>query len=231
MARECRGTGRGGTLVRLVRDYRSTPQVVALANQIIQQAQGDEARLRLELVGQRPAGPEPVLRAYPDEPTEAAGVAARCAELIAAGVPAREIAVLFRTNAQSQAYEEALAEAGVPTWCRVRSGSSTGPRYARRWWRCARRPVRADESAGLRATVVAALEAVGWRPDAPPGGGAAREQWEAVTALVGLAEDFERRPRSSNGEQNGPLGPLWTLPRSWRGGRRCSTRPLWTVSR
>jgi len=42
----------------------------------------------------------------------------------------------------------------------------------------------------LRASVVGALEAVGWRPDEPPAGGAARERWEAVAALVGLAEEF-----------------------------------------
>ncbi len=182
--------------------------MVALANQIIKQAQGDEARLRLELIGQRPAGPEPVLRAYPDEPTEAAGVAARCGELIAAGVPAREIAVLFRTNAQSQAYEEALAEAGVPTVVQgaERFFDRAEVRGAMVALRAATRT--ADESAGLRATVVAALDAVGWRPDAPPGGGAAREKWEAVTALVGLAEDFERRPRSSNGEQSGDARSL-----------------------
>ena len=189
VARACRG-GDSGTLVRLVRDYRSTPQVVALANQIIKQSQGDEARLRLELVGQRPPGPEPVLRAYPDEPAEAAGVAARCGELLAAGVPAREIAVLFRTNAQSQAYEEALAEAGVPTVVQgaERFFDRAEVRGAMVALRAATRT--AQESAGLRATVVAALEAVGWRPDAPPGGGAAREKWEAVTALVGLAEEF-----------------------------------------
>src|SRR5690348_911 len=92
-ARACRGAGSAaGTLVRLVRDYRSTPQVVGLANQVIKLARGDEARLRLELVGQRPAGPEPVIRTFPDEPSEAAGVAKRSAELIAAGTPAREIA-------------------------------------------------------------------------------------------------------------------------------------------
>jgi DNA helicase-2/ATP-dependent DNA helicase PcrA len=202
VARGCRGgaeidaasgakrASAGGTLVRLVRDYRSTPQVVALANQIIRLSQGDEARLRLELVGQRAPGPEPALRAYADEPAEAAGAATRCAELITSGVPAREIAVLFRTNAQSQVYEEALAEAGVPT---VVQGAERF--FERGEVRAAmsalRAATRTDGSGGsLRASVAAALEAVGWRPDEPPGGGAAREKWEAVAALVGLAEEY-----------------------------------------
>jgi DNA helicase II / ATP-dependent DNA helicase PcrA len=189
-ARGCR-RGSGGTLVRLVRDYRSTPQVVGLANQVIRLAKGDEANLRLELVGQRPAGPEPVLRVFPDEPAEAAAVAARCAELIAAGTPAREIAVLFRTNAQSQAYEEALAEAAVPY---VVQGSARF--FERAEVRQAVTALRAAtrttvEGEPLRASVASALEAVGWRADAPPPGGNARERWEAVAALVGLAEEFQ----------------------------------------
>ncbi|MGH3681102.1 MAG: ATP-dependent helicase, partial [Natronosporangium sp.] len=53
---------RGAVVVRLVRDYRSTPQVVGLANAVLRQARGGEARLRLELHGQRPPGPEPDLR-------------------------------------------------------------------------------------------------------------------------------------------------------------------------
>jgi DNA helicase-2/ATP-dependent DNA helicase PcrA len=180
---------RRGTLVRLVRDYRSTPQVVALANQVIRLSQGDEARLRLELVGQRPTGPDPAVRAYADEPAEAAGVAARCAELIGSGVPAREIAVLFRTNAQSQAYEEALAEAGVPTVVQgaERFFDRAEVRQAVVALRAATRT--AVDEGDLRPVVVGALEAVGWRPDAPPGGGAARERWEAIAALVGLAEE------------------------------------------
>jgi DNA helicase-2/ATP-dependent DNA helicase PcrA len=188
-ARACR-SGDGGTLVRLVRDYRSTPQVVSLANQIIRLARGDEARLRLELVGQRPAGPEPVLRGYADEPAEAAGVAARCAELVAAGTPPHQIAILFRTNAQSQAYEEALAEAGVPYVVQgaERFFERTEVRQAMAALRAAGRTV--GDGAGLRATVVEALTAVGWRPDAPPTGGAARERWEALAALVGLAEEY-----------------------------------------
>ena len=60
------------------------------------------------------AGPEPVYTEYADEPAEAEGAARRIRDLIDAGVPAGEIAVLFRTNAQSEAYEQALADAGVP---------------------------------------------------------------------------------------------------------------------
>jgi DNA helicase-2/ATP-dependent DNA helicase PcrA len=181
---------RDATVVRLVRDYRSTPQVVGLANAVISQARGDLAGLRLQLVGQRPAGPEPDLRLFPDEPAEAAAVAARCAEMIAAGTPASEIAVLFRTNAQSQSYEEALAEAGVPVVVRgaERFFERAEVRQAMVALRAATRSTSAETP--LREAVVAALEAVGWRPDAPPPGGNAREQWEAVAALVNLAEEY-----------------------------------------
>jgi DNA helicase-2/ATP-dependent DNA helicase PcrA len=177
-------------VVRLVRDYRSTPQVVGLANAVISQARGDLAGLRLQLVGQRPSGPEPDLRVFSDEPAEAAAVAKRCAEMIAAGTPASEIAVLFRTNAQSQSYEEALAEAGVPVVVRgaERFFERAEVRQAMISLRAATRSTPAD--APLREAVVAALEAVGWRPDAPPPGGNAREQWEAVAALVNLAEEY-----------------------------------------
>ncbi len=102
------------TLVKLVRDYRSTPQVVHLANGLLGQARGRAAQHRLELVSQREPGPAPVYAEYADEPAEAEGVAARIRQLIAAGVPAGEIAVLYRINAQSEVYEQALADAGVP---------------------------------------------------------------------------------------------------------------------
>ena len=101
-------------LVRLQRDYRSTPQVVAAANVLIGSARGRPAGTRLRLVGQLPPGPEPEFGEHDDEPAEAAAVACRISQLIADGTPAAEIAVLFRINAQSEAYEQALAEVGVP---------------------------------------------------------------------------------------------------------------------
>jgi DNA helicase-2/ATP-dependent DNA helicase PcrA len=183
-------THRKAVVVRLVRDYRSTPQIVGVANAIIRQARGTEAKLRLELVGQRPPGAEPEIRFFADEPAEAAAVAARCAALASSGVPAREMAVLFRTNAQSEAYEAALAEAGVPY---VVHGAERF--FERAEIRQALVALRAAERSTppetpLVEAVVAALEAVGWRPDQKPAGGAVRERWEAVAALVGLAEEF-----------------------------------------
>lgn len=102
------------TVVRLERDYRSTPQVVTLANRVIAAASGAAAALRLTLIAAQPDGPEVTFDEYDDEPAEAAAVARRIAELIREGASPAEIAVLYRINAQSEAYEQALSGAGVP---------------------------------------------------------------------------------------------------------------------
>ncbi|MDG4783664.1 ATP-dependent DNA helicase UvrD2 [Micromonospora sp. WMMD961] len=185
---------RNATVVRLVRDYRSTPQVVGLANAVISQARGTEARLRLELSGQRPPGPEPDLRIFTDEPAEANAVAARCRALIDAGTPAKEIAVLFRVNAQSEAYEKALTEASVPYVVQgaERFFERAEVRQAMVALRAATRSIPGETP--LPAAVVEALTAVGWAPDAPPAGGAARERWEALSALVQLSEEYAASP-------------------------------------
>src|SRR3954454_14565742 len=59
----------GAIVVRLVRDYRSTPQAVQLADRVLAR------RSTLRLVGEREAGPEPTFAEYDDEPAEAASVA------------------------------------------------------------------------------------------------------------------------------------------------------------
>jgi DNA helicase-2/ATP-dependent DNA helicase PcrA len=191
---------RDALVVRLVRDYRSTPQVVGLANAVIRQARGGEARLRVALQGQRAPGPEPDLRIFPDEPAEAAAVATRCAELIAAGTPASEIAVLFRTNAQSEAYEAALAEAGVPA---VVTGAERffDRAEVRQAVVALRAATRAPSDAPLSEQVAEALGATGWQRDQPPPGGAARERWEALAALVTLADGLGGGGAPGNGAE------------------------------
>jgi DNA helicase-2/ATP-dependent DNA helicase PcrA len=178
------------TVVRLVRDYRSTPQVVALANLLLERAGGQAARTRLQLLAQRPAGPAPEFREYPDEPAEATGVAARIRRLIDSGVRASEVAVLFRTNAQSESFEQALADAGVPYLLRGGQRFFERPeiRQAHLLLRGAARS--AEEPGGLVAAVRAVLSGSGWS-DRPPGGaGAARDKWESLAALVTLAEEL-----------------------------------------
>jgi DNA helicase-2/ATP-dependent DNA helicase PcrA len=119
-------------VVRLVRNYRSSPQVVALANQLTGAAgpQPLAAQLRAAaarpqrtapapaLVAQRAPGPAAEFTEYPDEQREASAIAARIHLLGDGGADLRQIAVLVRTNAQTLPLERAFADLGIP--CQVR---------------------------------------------------------------------------------------------------------------
>jgi DNA helicase II / ATP-dependent DNA helicase PcrA len=167
-------------VVRLVRDYRSTPQVVHLANGVL----GGEHRL----VAQRPAGPEPTFHECDDEVAEAEATARRARVLIDAGVPSREIAVLFRINAQSEAYERSFADAGLPYVVRgaERFFERAEVRQAVVLLRGAARSPGGDP---LVRAVRDVLASAGLTERPPEGRGAARERWESLAALAQLAED------------------------------------------
>lgn len=185
------------TVVRLERDYRSTPQVVSLANRVIAAARGRMAGSRLHLVGQRDAGPTPTFGEHPDEVAEATAVAKRIRELIDGGTPPSEIAVLYRINAQSEAYEEALTEAGIAF--QVRGGEGFFSRQEIRQavlvlQRAAERDLERDSEqdgenpSPLPELVRTLLEPVGLTAE-PPTGTRARDRWDALTALAELVDD------------------------------------------
>ncbi|HVU71781.1 MAG TPA: ATP-dependent DNA helicase UvrD2 [Mycobacteriales bacterium] len=182
------------TVVRLVRDYRSTPQIVELANEVLAGAPATSAAsaARVQLVGQRPPGPKPQVNGFASEPEEAADVVTRIRGLIAQGTPAREIAVLYRINAQSEVYEAALATAGIPYLIRGGERFFERPevREAVVLLRGAARAADEGQPAALPAQVREAL-ADRWKEDAPPpvGARAQRERWDSVAALVRLADD------------------------------------------
>ncbi|WP_331251061.1 ATP-dependent helicase [Nocardioides sambongensis] len=100
----------GATSVELVRNYRSTPQVVAAANGLL----AGTSSAGVELRAQRPAGASVRYAGHPDEVAEAAAVADQITRLHRAGTGYGEMAVLFRINAQSETFEDALADRGIP---------------------------------------------------------------------------------------------------------------------
>ena len=187
----------GAQVVKLVRDYRSTPQVVNLANRILaaRTAEGERSRNAppwpepLELIAQRSSGPEPTFTECSDDEAEAAQVAARIRKLVEEGIEPSQIAVLFRTNGQSQAYEQALATAGIGY--QLRGGERF---FARREVRDAMLQLRAaSRSVGnepVPQLVRDILANLGYTAEAPSGGGATRERWESLAALVALADEL-----------------------------------------
>jgi DNA helicase-2/ATP-dependent DNA helicase PcrA len=173
----------GASVVRLVRDYRSTNQVVELANRV-----EPDSRLK----AQAGDGPPPSFASYDDEAAEAAAVAAKVAALRDDGVPLREQAILFRVNAQSEVYEAALANAGIPYVVRggERFFDRREVREAMTRLRGAARPEAETEGESLPAMVADVLTAMGFSETPPSGAGAARDAWESLRAIVGLAEEF-----------------------------------------
>jgi ATP-dependent DNA helicase UvrD/PcrA len=98
------------TVVRLEENYRSSPQVLALANRLVPKLGGAEKSLRAT----RPEGPEPELRGFGLPEDEGAWTLERVRALRAEGVPYEEMAVLMRLNARSVDFEELFAEAEIP---------------------------------------------------------------------------------------------------------------------
>jgi DNA helicase-2/ATP-dependent DNA helicase PcrA len=122
---------------------------------------------------------------------EADAVARAISRLNDAGTPLREIAVLFRINAQSENFEQALAERRIPT---VLKGAERF--FERTEIRQAAVLLRGQAKAGgtsgenLLDTVRGVLAGAGWTPEPPTGTGAVRDRWESLSALVTMASDF-----------------------------------------
>jgi DNA helicase-2/ATP-dependent DNA helicase PcrA len=162
--------------VRLEENYRSTPQVLALANRLVPNLGGAEKTLRPT----RADGPEPPVSPFPSPEDEARAIAER---IRAADVPLERIAILCRTNARLTDFEEALHDAKIPF-----QGSSLLDRDAAR--RLTRRLERSGEDAAS-AVRAAALEA-GWLEELPDKLGE-RElvRQTDLARLVALSETFD----------------------------------------
>ena len=178
------------TLVRLERNYRSTPQIIGVANRLMR---GRPGALQLEAVAASEAdaaGPdvEPVVLDYADELAEARGAATRIRDRIDAGVPPETIAVLMRVNSQSAILERALDEVGVSSRVRGAARFFDLPEV--------REAVHALRAAALTIageplfkSVSDVLRSLGWSVQPPDGPGAVRARWESLNALARLVDD------------------------------------------
>ncbi|MDZ4045904.1 MAG: ATP-dependent helicase [Rhodoglobus sp.] len=171
-------------VLRLEHNYRSTPAIVTTANRLMRGRPG-----ALDLVSAAGAeGPEPTISQYSSDAEEAAAVAGAIAAEIAAGAAPESIAVLYRINAQAQAIESALAEAGVAY--QVRGATRF---FDRREVKEALMLLRGATVGAVQGTLVRAvgdvLGSIGWSSVAPDAAGAVRERWETLNAIMILADE------------------------------------------
>lgn len=172
----------GAKTVRLVRNYRSTQAIVSTANNLLRHTSRSALTLRTD----NPVGSQPSMTEYPTDEAEAAGVVKSIAAEINSGRRARNIAVLFRTNGQSPAYEQALAAAGIPYV--LRGGERFFARKEVKEAVLLLRAARATSGGRALPEVVAeVLGSLGYAKQAPSAG-AGRQKWESLKALVDLAE-------------------------------------------
>jgi DNA helicase II / ATP-dependent DNA helicase PcrA len=170
-------------VVRLEENYRSTPEVLELANRLATRLGG----FRKTLSATRPSGPPPIAHAAPDEETEVGAVVEAVRGLHKEeSVPLEEIAVLYRINARSEPFEEAFAAAGIPY--QVRDGAflrRPGPRSV------LQRLKRAG--AGSVAEAVEAItDSLGYDPSTSPDSDEEVTRQSDLGRMRSLAVEFER---------------------------------------
>jgi DNA helicase II / ATP-dependent DNA helicase PcrA len=170
----------GSRVIALTENYRSSPQVLELANRLIAETGRSKA-----LTAIQPDGPAPRITGFPDAAGELAALTAGIARLIEGGTPAAEIAVLVRMNAQIAALAEALTAANIPHQVRgIRFYDRRDVRGAIDLVARARLP----ETGQALETAIRRLlrETLGYEEGAVPAGEEARERAAALDVLLGI---------------------------------------------
>lgn len=180
---------------RLERNYRSRGAIVRAANQLMRGRPGaltlravrDEALPATRAATRRVEAQLPTVEWFAGELDEAEAVAASIRAAIAAGTPASEIAVLYRTNAQSAVIEAALQRASVDV--RVHGAMRFFDRAeVRQAVMLMRAQAKVHDDRPLFQVVSDVLRSCGWQASAPEGA-AARERWHSLSAILTLVDD------------------------------------------
>jgi DNA helicase-2/ATP-dependent DNA helicase PcrA len=172
----------GSGVVRLKENYRSTPQILAVAHAVLPGGPRRKKALRPTLAD----GPPPAITSYPSDRDEAAAVARALQAAHQPGAPWAGSAVLYRTNAQSAPLEAALRAAGVPY--RVRGAARFLDRPA---VVAALEELRRAAAAAPGLPLVAHLAGLGeWAEELGGTEEARQDRREHVDALVRLGHDY-----------------------------------------
>ena len=174
------------TVIRLEDNYRSSPEVLALANRIVPALGGAEKILRATLG----AGPDPVTQSFSSREGEVAFVVERVRSLNREGIRFEEIAILSRTNARLADFEEPLHEAKIP----FQGASLLAREGARQLLRRLRRVKSVEVSTSVRGYATEA----GWRERLPEKLGEREMVRQSdLGRLIRLAEEFDDGVRTT----------------------------------
>jgi DNA helicase-2/ATP-dependent DNA helicase PcrA len=167
----------------LLKNYRSTPQIVAFANRLTK----DQDTIS-PLESEAKAGPVPRIREFQSLTDESAFVATEIKKLRDSGTLAKDIAVLYRINGQSEQFENELTKLGVEYV--VRGGQRF---FQRPEIQSAIRVIRAEAASGTDKKTFEAvadiIRSLGWSAKEPNDPNL-REKWESLNSLLEIADEL-----------------------------------------
>ena len=172
------------TVIQLTRNYRSTSQIVNFANRLTADTGSvDPLRSEGEL------GLAPRILSFATVAEECQAVAANIKIKLEQGFKPSNIAILYRVNGQSEALENALAQASIDY--QVRGGERF---FSRPEIQNAIRAVRAEAVSptdkGLYQTVSDICRSLGWQTQAPEEKGSARDKWESLNSFLAITDEL-----------------------------------------
>ena len=173
------------TAFDLTNSYRSTPEIIQVANKVLTRISSNS----LKLQATRSSGQNVTIDSFSDDETEAQEIATSIRKLIAGGLEPRDIAVIYRINSQSEAFETALGNADIPVTVRGASRYFERPEIRNALLHL-RANLQAPDAREMNFIVRDIVSGLGWAPKSPDSGRAAQDTWESLNTLVQLADDF-----------------------------------------
>jgi DNA helicase-2/ATP-dependent DNA helicase PcrA len=166
-------------VVTLEENYRSTPEILTVANRLVPKLRGSRKTLRAT----RPEGPRPELRDFENARQELSWIVSECRRLHDEGTPYEDMAILFRINGRSEDFEEAFARAHIPF--QVRDGSFLQRPAARSFI------ARSQTAPGpVAETAERIADGLGYDPAGKYEGGDEATRQADLERLVALAREF-----------------------------------------